>query len=620
MSQAHHDASTDRRERAGAAGTGAGQPASLETGRERSGLGAYYSGPWAEVHAADCVEVMRGLEADSFDAVITDPPYGLEFMNKEWDRLDGGDAEDGRDPGWQGGGGFSAPGIGERRNPWPSFSATGRYGAANPTCEGCGGRARGRKRCSCPSPRWKPIGKRRKHHDAPEGMTGTGGSEHGRRMQRWHERWAREALRVLKPGGHLMAFGGTRTSHRLSSALEDAGFELLDSLAWLHGQGYPKNRNVEKALAELQGERRRALGMVPLIGPESARRIAAGMGTALKPAHEPIIRARKPLSAGSVAHNVVRFGTGAINVDACRIDAEGLPVGRWPANVLLSCCDGEDSADADGPCPSCPVSELDRQSGRLKSGANPSRRNADKFRGVYSRWRGSGECEPARGEDFGGASRFFYVAKASVAEREEGLDGFAEKSVLWSAGTHNPGSFQSEGAKRTSRNPHPTVKPVGIMRWLLRLTVGPGALILDPFGGSGTTAVAATAEGVRCVLAEREEEYLPVIRARAEYAARKGPRPGERLGIPPRRPKVPEPVREQLSFGFWEPEPGAGEEEEEAATEVLALFGEHAGKGSRPDPREVPAGASPVERARGGGAVVGDDGREGHERRRANER
>lgn len=551
--------------------------------RESNPVGAYYSGPWAEVHAGDCVELMRGMPENVFDAIITDPPYGLEFMNKSWDRLGG--EEDGT-PGWQAGGGFSMPGIGERERPWPSFSATSRFGAANPTCARCGGRGRGKKRCSCPAPEWKPIGKRRKHHDAPEGMTGTGGAEHGKKMQRWHERWAREALRVLKPGGHLFAFGGARTSHRLACAVEDAGFEVLDGLEWLYGQGNPKGRDVRKALTRLQGEKRRAMGMVPLAGPESARTLGEGWHTALKPAHEPIVRARKPLAAGTVALNVLRHGTGALNVGACRIGGEegdGVrgssdatvnperpfdaspnggnyriqhPLGRWPANVIVSCCEGETGEDVGNglPCASCPVAELDRQSGLLQSGANPTRRSSDKHRDVYSPWKGRAECEPARGEDAGGASRFFYVAKASKAEREEGLDGFEERPILWSNGAENPGSFQSEGSTKTSKNPHPTVKPEEIVRWLIRLAVGgrPGAVILDPFAGSGTTAVAATLEDVRCVLAEREEEYLPVIVARAKAAGRKGPRPGEPLGIKRRRVKPPEPDPLQLALAFGE--------------------------------------------------------------------
>ena len=221
-----------------------------------------------------------------------------------------------------------------------------------------------------------------------------------------------------------------------------------------------------------------------------------GWGTALKPAWEPIILARKPL-AGTVAHNVTEHGTGALNIDAARIGTEGARsnggsgkhgtvafgdygptaredygVGRWPANVALD----EDAAAL-----------LDDQVGELTSGANPTRRGSDKFRTAYGDFTGQAECVAQRGKDVGGPSRFFYTGKASTADRNNG---------------HGPA------------NTHPTVKPTDLMRWLVRLATPPGGIILDPFAGSGTTGVAARAEGRRAVLIEREPDYLQIIAGR----------------------------------------------------------------------------------------------------------
>lgn len=297
-------------------------------------------------------------------------------------------------------------------------------------------------------------------------------------FQSWCEVWARECLRVLKPGGHMLMFGGSRTWHRLACAVEDAGFEIRDSIAWLYGQGMPKSLN-------LKGDWK-------------------GWGTTLKPAFEPIVVARKPL-AGTVAATVAEFRTGALHIDACRVGdgsesksrdgersresryktrgatdfgmAPGVRVGengRWPTNVVL------DDAMAEG---------LDEQSGVLKSGANPIRRNSDKFSSTFSPYVGRKELVAARGADSGGASRFFPVfrwqAKASAKERPV-VDGVR----------------------------HPTPKPLALMRWLVRLVTPAGGLVLDPFAGSGTTVEACLLEGMRCVAVEQMADYLPLIQAR----------------------------------------------------------------------------------------------------------
>src|SRR6185437_9812390 len=161
---------------------------------------------------------MASMEAESVDAVVCDPPYGLEFMGKEWDRLD-----------WRDGGGFSKSGLGDRPTEWTSFGGE----TANPSCRTCGGRLRGAKKCSCAEPDW---------HVAGEDFDPNGRAKvRNQRQQEWHYAWAVEAFRILKPGGHLLAFGGTRTYHRLACAVEDAGFEIRDSITWMYGSGFPKS-------------------------------------------------------------------------------------------------------------------------------------------------------------------------------------------------------------------------------------------------------------------------------------------------------------------------------------------------------------------------------------------
>lgn len=363
------------------------------------------------VYAGDCIEVMAELPAESVDAVACDPPYGLEFMGREWDAP------------WKGT--ASAHIAHERR-------------AAETTDEN----------------------KRRYIRAAVNAY------EAGRPFQEWCQAWAEQALRVLKPGGHLIAFGGTRTFHRLTCGLEDAGFEIRDCLSWLYGQGFPKSLN-------LDGDH-------------------AGLGTALKPGWEPAVLARKPLT-GTVAANVQAHGTGALNIDGCRIGTHGArsnggngksgtaafgdygptprvdyDTGRWPANVVL------DEAAA---------RILDEQAPSAGGGFGV---NTGKPSRVYGDYAGLGGEVIGYG-DAGGASRFFYTSKASTAERNNG---------------HGPA------------NTHPTVKPVDLMRWLVRLVTPPGGLVLDPFAGSGTTGVACREEGFRCVLIEREAEYLGIIAGR----------------------------------------------------------------------------------------------------------
>ena len=317
----------------------------------------------------------------------------------------------------------------------------------------------------------------------------------------------REALRVAKPGAHLVAFGGTRTFHRLTCAIEDAGWEIRDCLSWLYGSGFPKSNN----------------------GPWG--------GTALKPAWEPIILARKPL-VGTVAKNVAAHGTGALNVDGCRIEGtvqaaagsfgfgagrlDGYRLGdgrtytisgRWPANVCL---------DEDG------AKMLDQQTGILSVTGKRSAASRERWTDGVSPMVGANATNAKRTEyanDSGGASRFFYCAKASRKEREAGLEGMPEQMYARSNGAKAAAGRGEEyeaadnGLNRTTKttNHHPTVKPIALMRWLCRLVTPKGGLILDPFCGSGSTGCAAVAEGFRFVGIEREAEYVTIAERRIRH-------------------------------------------------------------------------------------------------------
>jgi hypothetical protein len=465
------------------------------------------------VYLGDCRDVMRELHSDSVDSIVTDPPYELGFMGKRWD----------------------ATGV-----------------AYDPLV-------------------WK------------------------------------EAFRILKPGGHLLAFGGTRTWHRLAVAIEDAGFEVRDSVAWMYGSGFPKSLDVSKAIdkkrddradilrvtseiarlrdiaglsnrdlddafgfagmaghwtstksqpavprieqwavlrdmlnpdewlddevwrlngrkgkpgeawaeREVVGQRTTGIGTgkgtVQVMG-DGTRDITApatpaaeqwqGWGTALKPAHEPIVVARKPL-IGTVAENVLTHGTGALNIDGCRIGTEERTesitekgfganfmddgwkpsgrtyektvAGRWPANVIL---DESQAAELDKQVPNASVN---------KAGVFGVNKRDDNNNGIYGNGKGitqEGLAVFGYG-DSGGASRFFYVAKASKKERPN-VNGIA----------------------------HPTVKPMTLMRYLVRLVTPPGGTVLEPFAGSGTTIEACVIEGFHCIAIEREADYLPLIEAR----------------------------------------------------------------------------------------------------------
>ena len=260
-------------------------------------------------------------------------------------------------------------------------------------------------------------------------------------FQHWTSAWAAEALRVLKPGGWLAAFGSPRTFHRLVAGLEDAGFEVRDQLLWLYANGVPKSHH--------RGD---------------------GLGSALKPAYEPVLLARKPI-AGTLDANLDAYGTGALQIDATRVPRPEGERGYWPANLALS----HHPRCRPGRCqPDCPLALIDAQ--------------------------------PRPGREI---SRLFYTAKANRAEREAGCEALPLREV--------PIYPHGRGTVRLVRNTHPTVKPIALMRWIARLLCPPGGTVLDPFACSGSTGAACALEARRFIGIERDERYVAVARARIEH-------------------------------------------------------------------------------------------------------
>lgn len=407
---------------------------------------------------------MRGMADNSVDAIVTDPPYGLVGASR---------------------GGSTQPG--DLATP---------YGRSGPS-------------------------KKRGGFMGKEWDASIPGAEY----------WL-EAFRIAKPGAYILAFGGTRTFHRLAVAIEDAGWEMRDTLMWVYGSGFPKSLDVSKAIDKAAGAEREVVGSgkgrtgaaaqpnggssfsddsyqwpgdYDITAPATdAARQWQGWGTALKPAWEPIIMARKPLE-GTVVQNVLKHGTGAINVDGCRVELEtncrllrggtyggnrgsnkgtsmfgtntkGLEYevpsanGRWPANLIHDGSDEVIAAFPDAP-------------GQQRSTGPVFERNAQ----VYGKFAGVIEHHPRN--DSGSAARFFYCAKASKSDRGE-------------------------------INGHPTVKPTELMRYLVRLVTQPGGTVLDPFTGSGSTGKAAVLEGFEFIGIEREVEYVAIAEARIAEAQR----------------------------------------------------------------------------------------------------
>ena len=327
-----------------------------------------------------------------------------------------------------------------------------------------------------------------------------------------------QCLRVLKPGGHLLAFAGTRTQHRMAVNIEDAGFEIRDMIAWVYGSGFPKSLDVSKAIDKAAGAEREVVGANPNHRAISgvtyngvydgkntgAKNITApatpaakqwdGWGSALKPAHEPVVLARKPLGEKTLAANVLKHGTGGLNIDGCRVESDESTA--RPSGVN-STCYGEDN-----------------RKGMVRGGSGLGRFPANVMHD------GSDEVVelfPGAGEK--SAARFFYCAKASKADRDEGLEAFAEQErAFFQTGNGTSGKPSSIGHYVTQRNIHPTVKPTDLMAYLIRLITPPGGVVLDPFAGSGSTGKAAIREGFKFIGIEREAEYIAITRARIEAA------------------------------------------------------------------------------------------------------
>ena len=369
-----------------------------------------------ELLEGDCREVLRELADASIDAVVTDPPYGLNFMGKAWD--------------------YQVPQV---------------------------------------------------------------------------DVW-QECLRVLKPGGHLLSFFGTRTYHRGVIPIEDAGFEIRDQIGWVYGSGFPKSHNQHGDWE--------------------------GWGTALKPAWEPIVMARKPI-VGTVAANLAEHGTGALNIEGCRVETSDnlgggayaatptereqmrgaeagnswrrggagdyeQPEGRWPANLIH---DGSDEV----------VAAFPQARGQIADASSSS--ETRKNQNTYGAMKRGNDGAQARDQG-GSAARFFYVAKASKQDRDDGITTPEQPVVTFATanGTSGKPSSISEGRETAYRNTHPTVKPTNLMRYLCRLVTPPGGTVLDPFMGSGSTGRGAVLEGFSFIGIEMEAAYYDFADARIAAA------------------------------------------------------------------------------------------------------
>lgn len=413
----------------------------------------------SEIIHGDCLEKLKDIPSNSIDSIVTDPPYGIAFMNKAWD--------------------YDVPSVAI----------------------------------------WK------------------------------------ECMRVLKPGGYLLSFSGTRTYHVMTMRIENAGFWICDMISWIYGSGFPKSHDVSKGIDKAAGAEREIVGVNPSSRPNSKRvsgkepggnadgKMAGvqsftapateaakqwqGWGTALKPAQEPICLAQKPLAYENYAFNVQKFGTGALNIDASRIagskpdttrgaggqngklsplGAQGRIIddglGRWPANILF---DEEAAAVLD----------------EMTEGTRASKPSATgtKFKAV-----GAFPIEnenPVSHNDSGGASRFFYVAKASKAERNRGLEGMPKKQCGALNMRTDAHSIKNAMNTEAAANNHPTVKPIKLMEYLIKLVTPPDGTVLDPFNGSGATGCAAALLGFDYIGIERELEYVEIARRRIEHWSKK---------------------------------------------------------------------------------------------------
>ena len=411
----------------------------------------------------DCLEKLKELDDNSVDSIVTDPPYGLSFMGKDWDKVK----------------------------------------ATKET----------------KSQVVKGLGAGMKMTTLADNIE----------FEKWVTEWSMECYRVLKPGGYMLAFGGSRMYHRLASGVENAGFEIRDQMMWVYGSGFPKSMDISKQIDKAAGklEERKVIGQREDIlkkqakdlregkrkiketfnGDSSGNGFASvsaditepvtdeakqwqGWGTSLKPAHEPIVMGRKPISEKTVAENVLEWGTGGINIDGCRIEGIKPQVSR-STSLFQSNHDGRLSGDpSEGRFPANIIFDeeagklLDEQTGVLSNAGSPKKTDSSKT-SIF------GAGLPGKiYSDIGGASRFFYCPKTSKSDRSEG-------------------------------NNHPTVKPTDLMAYLIRLVTPKGGVVLDPFMGSGSTGKAAVREGMDFIGIERETEYFQIAEARINWEINK---------------------------------------------------------------------------------------------------
>ena len=359
-------------------------------------------------------------------------------------------------------------------------------------------------------------------------------------------------LKVLKPGGHLLAFSASRNYHRMAVAIEDAGFEIRDQIMWLYGSGFPKSMNIGKALDKKLGNERESFGTkLKKAGDMRGGNYVKGgdyksieieitkgntewegWGTALKPAHEPLVLARKPLSEKSVVDNVLKHRTGGINIDECRVEGNDA---KYPDTNPDFRDQGRQSKENMG------IDKLSfgqTENVKRKKVVRKSRSDDSVFNNGNSSFRAEGtlyaDADP-RGrfpsnvmhdgsgsikELFEDKSKYFYCAKTSKAERNQGLDNFIKKNKVFNGQSPNASKdmkgVEQKFTTKPSANIHPTVKPIKLMKYLCRLITPKGGTILDPFMGSGSTGMAAKEENFEFVGIEKEEEYFNIATARIE--------------------------------------------------------------------------------------------------------
>lgn len=429
------------------------------------------------IYKGNSQDMLEVLNENSIDAIVTDPPYGLTSITKRFGKENSAPAQEGKDG---------------------SFARLSR-GFMGKTWDGSG-------------------------------------IEYN--VEFWHK-----CFKVLKPGGYLLAFGGSRTFHRIACAIEDAGFEIRDTIMRLYGSGFPKSLNIGLAIDKKIGVESKIIGenksgktnrafqseettTAGIYNVKQAQNQYAGYGTCLKPAYEPIIMARKPVE-GSVADNMLKHGVGAINIDECRVgedlikggtmpkmgagdfatrNAERIEclehIGRFPSNIIT---DGSDEIKANMP--------------NTKSEGGCKRQNSESMFNLKQ------TKEDFNFHDEGSACRYFYCAKASKKDRDEGLDSFNSARTTDGYIRANYETTNKFGANSALRkNIHPTVKPTELMQYLVRLVAPKGSTILDPFCGSGSTGKACMFENrernanYRFIGIEMTDEYLPIIVARIDYA------------------------------------------------------------------------------------------------------